>query len=341
MIMKNRATLTRRDFLARVQAAGIALPLAGNLDLLNSFGIPKSQIFRNDYFSVSFDTKTGRLDISRSNDEKLLSGSVTRAFTNQGYISSGQSSFRHSVTLIRISDQLGEGKQIVITSSDSDKKIELNQKIFLYNNLHGVLVEADCCNRSSKPIVLRSIEPICVNNETGGALYWPQTVKLLTNGAMYYNPGEVIDFDPSSGKSAQSWWNICLFSGYDREGLSVGSVENLVAQGKISVSRDAGDSVSLVAQSILTEGFILDAGQKARSNRFMLNIGSDPYSTLETFADVMGTLNKARIHSLVNGWCSWFYTYEHVTEDEVIKNAEFASRVLKPYGTQRTICVRC
>ena len=48
------------------------------------------------------------------------------------------------------------------------------------------------CNNLSKPIILKSIEPICATDETGGALYWPLTSKLLTNGPMYYDPGEVV-----------------------------------------------------------------------------------------------------------------------------------------------------
>ena len=192
--------LTRRDFLARLQAAGLSFPLAGQLNLLDYPDASKSQVFQNDYFSVSFDTKTGRTDINRRNGAKLLSGSVVRALTGQGYISSGQSSFRHSVRSGIISDQLGEGQQVTINSSNTDNSIDFNLTISLYKNHHAVFIEAECFNRSSKPIVLQSIEPVCACNETGGALYWPLTTKLLTNGPMYYNPGEVADFSVADDK---------------------------------------------------------------------------------------------------------------------------------------------
>ena len=102
----------------------------------------------------------------------------------------------------------------------------------------------------------------------------------------------------------------------------------------IIAKREKGDTIGLIAKSALAEGFILGAGKKIRSNRFVLYIGSDPYSALEGYAEIMGKLNKARINSIVNGWCNWFFTYEHITEDEVVRNAEFASRVLKPYGME-------
>ncbi len=309
-------------------------PLAGQLNLLDYTDISKSQVFQNDYFSVSFDTKTGRTDINRRNGAKLLSGSVVRALTGQGYISSGQSSFRHSVRSGIISDQLGEGQQVTINSSNPSESIDFNLTLSLYKNYHAVFIEAVSHNRSSKPVNLQSIEPVCAYNESGGALYWPLTTKLLTNGPMYYNPGEVTDFGIAEEKARQSWWNIGLFSGYDHEGLAAGAIENLTAQGMITAKRGEGDRIGLIARSVLADGFILEPGKKIRSNRFVIYIGSDPYSALEGFADIMGNLNKARINSIVNGWCNWFFTYEHITEDEVVRNSEFASRVLKPYGME-------
>ena len=333
-MMKNKATLTRRDFLTRLQAAGISLPLAGKFDLLSSNNIPKPQIYQNDFFSVLFNTGSGRLDIIRRNGERLLSGSLIRALTGQGYISTGQASFRHSVKTSKIIDQLGECMQLTINSSEPDKKIDLNLRIFLYKKLNAVFFEAECLNRSSKPIVLLNIEPISAVNETGGALYWPQTSRLLTNGPMYYDPGAVLDFSAKDNNLRQSWWNIGLFSGYNREGLVVGAVENLTAQGKVSAIRESGENTGLTAQSILSDGFVLGAGKKIRSNRFVMLIGKDIYSALEEYASVMGRINTARTTSIVNGWCNWFFTYEHITEEEVIRNAEFASRVLKPYGME-------
>jgi hypothetical protein len=334
VIMKDKSTLTRRDFLARLQAAGISLPLAGKFDLLSSSSVPKPQIYQNDFFSVLFDKGSGRLDINRRNGERLLSGSLVRALTGQGYISTGQASFRHSVKTSRIIDQLGECMQLTINSSESDRKIDLNLRIFLYKNLNAVFFEAECLNRSSRPVILLNIEPISAVNETGGALWWPQTSSLLTNGPMYYDPGAVFDFSAQDNSLRQSWWNIGLFSSYNREGLVVGAVENLTAQGKVSARRESGENIGLAAQSILSDGFVLGAGKKIRSNRFVMLIGKDIYSALEEYASVMGRINTARTTSIVNGWCNWFFTYEHITEDEVIRNAEFASRVLRPYGME-------
>jgi len=39
----------------------------------------------------------------------------------------------------------------------------------------------------------------------------------------------------------------------------------------------------------------------------------------------MGRALRARAGSIVNGWCDWFYAFEYITEEEVLRTAEFAA----------------
>ena len=66
----------------------------------------------------------------------------------------------------------------------------------------------------------------------------------------------------------------------------------------------------------------------------MLNLAPDPYTALEAYAETMGQALDARLHSVLNGWCDWFMAFEHITEEEVLRNAEFAARTLKPFGLE-------
>lgn len=326
--------LNRRDFLSMVQYAGMAIPFTKHFNLVNSDIKLNTPQLQNDYFSVDFDKRSGRLNIARRDGEKFLSGSVARAITGQELLATSQPEYKHSVDIHSYADLLGEGQQLVVRSASSKRNIDFELTVSLYKNHHAVFIEALCQNLSKQPVVIQRIEPIFCAFDEGGALFWPQTLKLLTNGPMYYNPGEVVDFDLPDKNVRQSWWNVCLFSGYNREGLSIGAIENQTAQGRLSAKREAGDAIGLTLQSILADGFLLGPGRKIRSNRFILNVSKDPYSALENYAEIMGIFNKARVHSLVNGWCNWFFTYEHIDEEEVIRNAEFAARILKPYGLE-------
>jgi alpha-galactosidase len=66
----------------------------------------------------------------------------------------------------------------------------------------------------------------------------------------------------------------------------------------------------------------------------MINIAGDPYTALENYAAAVGKINNARAGSIINGWCSWFYTLAQVTEDEVVLNAAFAAKHLKQFGLE-------
>ena len=73
----------------------------------------------------------------------------------------------------------------------------------------------------------------------------PGISKCITNGAMYYNAGTIHEFGTkyqvtsdikevkrsnnsiaSPNETVNSWLNIGLFSGYDKEGLVLGYLEN-------------------------------------------------------------------------------------------------------------------
>ena len=36
----------------------------------------------------------------------------------------------------------------------------------------------------------------------------------------------------------------------------------------------------------------------------------------------------------MNGWCSWFYTLDEVSEDEVLRNTAFAAEHLRRFGLE-------
>jgi hypothetical protein len=292
---------------------------------------PKTPQIENEFFFAAFDEASGRFDIRRRGGSALLSGAVARAHTSRGCRATSQSGYRHSVETRRVRDGLGEGTLLIARSTDTEKELNFELQLLLYKGLHAVLLDVACVNVSSGPILLESLEPVRAVGEEGGALHWSEASKILTNGQMYSDPGTVADLN-AGGEIPMSWWNIGLFRGYQREGLVCGHVDNQTSLGRVTARHAEGGALSLTGESLFARGFTVAPGGKARSNRFMMNIAPDPYAALESFAEIMGRTQSGRVNSIINGWCSWFYTYEHVTEEEVILNAEFAARSLKPFG---------
>jgi hypothetical protein len=204
-------------------------------------------------------------------------------------------------------------------------------------------------------VLVTSLEPIRVLASEGGALRVPGVAACITNGEMYDDAGSIHAFaaDPPSGSrplvtgaqlanesisarhaTLASWWNIGLFSGYDREGVVLGYLENTRALGLLLAARTARGEITFLAESAYAPPITLRPGRSVGSDRFMLNVAATPYAALEEHAGAVGTVQNARTRSIVNGWCSWFYTLTDVSEDEVLRNTAFAAQHLRPFGLE-------
>ena len=210
-------TTGRRAFLRNLVLGGATLPLAARLAAQTpAEEAPASQL-ENDLFSLAFDTRSGRLTIGRRGGGPLLSGAVVCANTAAGQRFTSEPAYRHTVETLGQRDLLGKGRQLVVRSSDGKRQLDFEWRVTLYAGRPLVLIEAACRNVCTQTLIVESLEPIHAIREHEGALLWPNTARLLTNGAMYYDPGVVADFAQPDSTTLRSWWNIGLFRGYGRE----------------------------------------------------------------------------------------------------------------------------
>jgi hypothetical protein len=347
--------LKRRDFIKTLSLAGASIVISNPVSAKTS--LPGNEIneINNDYFIVSFDKKKGTINIYRNNGSPLLIGGTACANSdnNKYFISPG--SYKYSVASKSFADQLGPGKRLIIVCGDKNKRIDFDIRLSLYDQSEAITIEAICKNVSVHDIVINSIEPLRVIKNEGGTLNVPGVSKCITNGEMYYDAGTIHEFGTkddaissgnlkgvklangaisSQNETVHSWWNAGFFSGYDKEGLAIGYLENNLCLGNLLIAKTGPGEISFLSESVYAPQLILKPGKEISSNRLMINVGGDPYTALEAYADSVGKVNNARTRSIVNGWCSWFYTLSQVSEDEVISNTEFAAKHFKQFGLE-------
>ncbi|MEO8464639.1 MAG: glycoside hydrolase family 36 protein [Gammaproteobacteria bacterium] len=244
---------------------------------------------------------------------------------------------------------------MVIVSRDPHKLLDLRVEVAVYDDRRMVTIETGCTNVSSRDVVVTSLEPIRAIATEGGALRVPGVAACLTNGEMFFDAGHVHSFTaepplalrpPIKGvqlanesiaprhPTVASWWNLGLFSGYEREGVVLGYLENMQALGVVLAARTSDNEISFLAESVYAPPTTLKPGRSISSDRFVLNAAASAYAALEQYAEAVGSAQNARTRSIVNGWCSWFYTLAQVSEDEVLKNTEFAARHLREFGLE-------
>jgi alpha-galactosidase len=309
----------------------------------------------SDRFAVAFDRAAGTLSIVHADGTPFLIGGVACANTGVGKQSTASPGRDRSAGVSAFSDRLGSGWCMTVDCRDPDKRVDLRVDIVVYDRRPIVTIEAHCVNVSSSDVVVESIEPIRVVASEGGTLRVPGVAVCLTNGEMFYDAGRVHAFgsDPpasvrppvkgvwlanqsvASGRpTIASWWNVGLFSGYDREGVVLGYLENTQALGLVLVARTGEDEISCLGEAVHAPPIVLRPGGSIGSNRFVLGVAATPYAALEQHAEAVGTTQTARTRSIVNGWCSWFYTLDQVSEDEVLRNTAFAAEHLREFGLE-------
>lgn len=289
----------------------------------------------NHFFQVRADLSNGTFSVWRRNKQFLLNahtaalGRTTFDFSNSVY--------RRGSSVVHVNDAIGMGQQLILTA-EAEKEAELQLRISLYDDLDALFLETVVHNRSANPIPISRLEPARAKMEELSALLWGAD-RVLTNGYIYYDPGSLEKFVLTSRRTLESFWNIALYDAETRETLVIGSIENVRADTKVSVMRDTVGvwdrsihGLSLTVSSELNRTFELPAGKSVVSGRIMFHAAADSFRALEQYASTYAKAAAVRLNPVVNGWCSWFYTHSQITEDEVLKNAEFITRRLRPYG---------
>lgn len=349
----------RRDFIKSTSFVGISAAIPTSARAL----APTAGAFtlKGRFFSASFDIESGTFDVRRNDDHQLLVGSTScvnvvngpRDVPAKRRVSDGE--FRHTADIAEFEDRLGRGVRLTVHCTDSMKVTDLDLHLSLYEELQAFTFETVCKNVSSREIAIHSLEPLRAARDEGGVLHARDVAKCVTNGEMYFDAGAVHTFGSREGgissghlkgvtlangpfageaETLHSWWNAGLFSGHDREGIALGYLENDQCQGNLLICKPGEGLISLIAESVYAPRLTLRPGRSISSNRVMIDIAADAYQALEHYAAAVGKSNNARFDSVLNGWCSWFYTLSRVSADEVISNAAFAAKHLKAYGLE-------
>src|SRR5262245_28952492 len=187
-------SLKRRDFIKTASLLGASIivenPLSGRRSLSGNDG---GEI-KNDYFTASFDSEKGTIDIFRSNGIPLITGETFCANSTIGKRSISSGNYKTTLDATAFRDQLGAWKRMLIFSYVLVNNLVFEIQLSLYDHLAAVTIEAICKNVSAHDIVIHSLEPIRVIKTEGGISNVPGVSKCITNGAMFHNAGTVHAF---------------------------------------------------------------------------------------------------------------------------------------------------
>jgi len=326
--------IKRREIISTGIAAGCAARFPFPYLLTTS----SSEEITNRHLRVQFDSRSGLFQAWLADGSALLVNATSRAVGAYWASRSSDAALSRRARTERIQDPLGCGTKIVAECVDKRRRLTLGIEISLFENRNALVLESTCRNDSNTDLMLRTLEPVRAVAEENGLCAWKYAAKSITNGFLYADPGNVSDFSQTRNRPQKSVWNMGFAGGGNvNPGLAIGFIENDFAFGRIEAavaSYKDQEGLSLSAEAFFNQEFIINPGQSVRSGRFALQIAPDPFAALESYAQMVGDAHRVRLRPIINGWCNWFYDHTNTSEDEILKNAEFAARHLKPYGLE-------
>lgn len=228
------------------------------------------------------------------------------------------------------------GSEMILRANVTEDGLDAEWRI----NLTGH-AEATFCltitNSGVSPLVLTGANPLATEEchfPTGR--HADRRCKVLTNGRMYYDPGRLIEFGHGTSEPIDSLWNAAFHDPQTSTTLIAGFLDCDRGEGHILAAPPTPNSPSFALSACTQFGSLvtLAPGGSVTSGRFLLMPCDDGQSGLESYADRIAQTHPVRLNPPINGWCSWFITYGNVNEAEVLRNAEFVARELKPYGME-------
>jgi len=342
----------RRSFLKNSLVATGTLSVGAGLpgeSLTLAQGVKSSSdraSLQSTYLTLEYDLARGTANLHTAKSASLFLNATSAVSFPRTLSLASDSNYVRSSRRATSTDPGVEGEQLDVTCNDTNKTLNLECRFTLLRDRPGAVLELIATNVSKKEVIIDHSEPLrALLAEKSGCFFgaegsYSRVQKVLTNGYLYSDPGEVVEIASQGRRDVSSLWNAAFYAGSD-EILVVGYLENRQAEGKVVAGwdmsrpwRDGQCAFDLTAQSLYNRTFVLKPGGSVSSGRLLVLLSSDPFSGLEYYAETYARLHRVKLNPIINGWCSWFYTQTQATEEEQLKNAEFIAKDLKPYGME-------
>ena len=334
--------MRRREFLATS-----LVPVAG-LGALEAQRSPEADVapvrLSTSAMRAEFDRLRGQCSLYHGDHPLLLNATCSVGFPRAEALASDLN-YTHRVRTATSAFPGLEGPQMVVTSKDRTGKLDLEWRVSLVDDLPGAVFELRFTNTGSTDLLIRNAEPLRARADERSGCYfsveghYPLAWKVLTNGYMYYDAGDLVSLQWIGQREFQSFWNVAFYVPESRQTLIAGYLDNRDAEGRILIDYNVQAAwnhgkavIGLEARSLYNVVCVLRPGATFSSGPVLLLVSNDPFHALETYAEKTARLHNVKLNPVVNGWCSWFHTGPQSTEDDQLRNAEFIARHLKPFG---------
>jgi len=301
----------------------------------------------NEKVKVGVNVASGKVDLLwKHNSKPMIRNAVAGALMDGGWIYTPDYQEKTWQEKI-VKTELGWGKCIEI-SFKSLERPQLIETIALYPDGGYVILQLVMVNTLPSSIQINAMRPLEVNPDYGGGLDFdlPEaTILALINGYQSWDYAGVIKIARSAlnagigGESnklyitnTSSWWSQALYDELSGNGLVAGALT--ARKWKTTLHYEVTHLKSRwYTQCGDGEKIFLAPGERLNSEYIWVQSSGSNINDLGDYGVCIKKMNNVeRVFAPPKGWCSWYYYFDAVTEEDVLSNARTIKEKLGNVG---------
>lgn len=320
-------------------------------------GVPcAAQQLMNDKLTLTLDAQAGSYQLSLRGGQPIFTSRVA-AQVNHQWLRSNEYP-HHQASGSTFTDGLGPGRTMTVSCTGLEGKADLVYVVQLYDQRPYATVHVTVRNTTGKKVTVQSIRSVEAIGEPllnlGGHTFadrilsdsfsedWPelQIYELgKAPGGIHRGVGSQLIYNRDTKRS--------LFLGAltsDRfltllhlqtsgagDDTNIGSF-SVDSTGTTEVQKEFGLKSSH-AEDQVELSLPVEPGEEMKSERLILQAGTDYHAQLLAYGDAIRRLHRARVSAETPiGWWSWTAFYGTINEGETLANADWQAEHLKPLG---------
>ena len=239
-------------------------------------------------------------------------------------------------------DAIGKGRRLTLVASLARRGVTLRRELVVYDAHPFCVTRVGITNSSNRPLPIAALHAFTTPGAGRGRLQFASgaaDLRVYRNGWQSWAPTmsfggadrDVRSAPPQlspeqpqaeAGRFASDDVGV-LYDPAAKRSLLVGAVtaRDFITQIFVDAPAKALDA------RCLTDGISVTPGETVWSERLLIDVTGHPNAQLERYGDALGREMHARVPAKTPaGWCSWYYFYTQVTEDDIVRNLRFLER---------------
>jgi hypothetical protein len=300
----------------------------------------------NDLFKISFDKGTATWSVYEKvdNDWRTVLHNVSTRFITHTPDSLWFLPAENDATgkVEKFSDAIGTGTVLSIRTGDRDAQWVFS--FVLYDGKKAGTVTASVKNTSEKTWKKNELHLLDLH-DAAYMQFATNNVVMHVNGFQSWSSSDVVQLD--SVNSHKSYWSTIFYEPEAYRSVLLGFITNTVAVNSITTEPfNVQEGVLRLQTDSDVKTLEVPPGGEVTSDRFIISFDASPAENLRQYAQNLQVMapqiNKpftpitrqttVSQNDVPTGWCSWYYYYQHISEDSILQNLNFAARQLKRAG---------